>query len=836
MARSQHRRKETVEEPAVARPEWVVAVLGAVFLLSGGAGLVHEVVWARLLGHVFGATSFAVATVLAAFMGGLALGSWWMGRRPPMADRRRLYAFLEVGIGLSALVLPFLLGLVEPFYAWMWRQFQFSFAVFSVLRFFLAGGLLLPPTIMMGATLPALADYLSGLRGRRLGAEWLYTLNLAGAAVGAAAAGFVLMPSLGVWGTVVIGASLNIAIGALVLLLPPLADPPRVGAREAAPRPSGLFLAAAFVSGFLSLATQVAWTRVLVLIVGSTTYAFSAVLLVYLVALGVGSAWASRRGAHTADIRPLLGVMQLLMALAMLAAVYAVNKLPFWYVRLLNVWQPASLPSAVALNVSVVFAILFVPVLFAGTVLPLVLVGALPPSRRGTGAIVGTLYGVNTVGAILGAVLGGFVFVPLLGSARTLAGVSVAGAAMGVVFLLAGERTAWRTAVAFGAGALVLGGALARPEWRPGPLNAGVYEHRRMKLVKSMLSGRDVDVIYHREGPTATVVVTQWKQGQRALSINGRPNASDVPADMPTQVMMAAAPLLLAPRTEEVLVIGWGSGVSAGTALRWPIRRVTAIELEPAVIEASRLFEHVNYQALDDSRLRLYEDDARHMLLASEDTYDVILSEPSHPWVTGVSNLFTREFFELARVRLRPDGVFAQWVQAYEISWETYRSILATFQSVFPEVLVFVPPGTQDCILVGSRRRLRLDLAELDRRWTQEGPRLEADRAGLARPEALLAVAYLGPDAVRTVVRGAPINTDDNMYVEVNGPREMIQAAPEGGRVIPALKAAAAPIETMLTVPDLLLRSRERLGVFVDGLETLERPADRYRTLLDSLG
>src|SRR5438105_15082090 len=190
--RDRRRARRVGEDREAGRAEplaWLVPVLGAVFLLSGSAGLVHEVVWARLLGHVFGATSFAVATVLAAFMGGLALGSWWMGWRPPMADRRRLYAFLEVGIGLSALVLPFLLGLVEPFYAWIWRQFQFSFAVFSVLRFFVAGGLLLPPTIMMGATLPALAEYLAGLRGRRLGAEWLYTLNLAGAALAAAAAG-----------------------------------------------------------------------------------------------------------------------------------------------------------------------------------------------------------------------------------------------------------------------------------------------------------------------------------------------------------------------------------------------------------------------------------------------------------------------------------------------------------------------------------------------------------------------------------------------------------------------------------------------------------------------
>ena len=202
---------------------------------------------------------------------------------------------------------------------------------------------------------------------------------------------------------------------------------------------------------------------------------------------------------------------------------------------------------------------------------------------------------------------------------------------------------------------------------------------------------------------------------------------------------------------------------------------------------------------------------------------------------TGVSNLFTREFFQLARVRLRPDGVFAQWVQAYEISFETYRTILATFQSVFPEVFVFVPPGTQDCILVGSRRRLRLDLAELERRWAEQGVREEGARIGLKRPEYLLAVVYLGPDAVRTIVRGAPLNTDDNMYVEVNGPREMIQAAPSGGHVVPALERAAVPIETMLTDPELLLHSRERLGAFIDGLDQRERPADRYRKLLDGL-
>src|SRR5712691_5009486 len=227
VARRERRRVELEQRRSPRRQAspaaWVLRVLAVAFLVSGGAGLIHEVVWARLLGHLFGATSLAISTVLAAFMGGLALGSHWIGTRSDrFTDRRQTYAWLEIGIGVLALLVPLLLDLVEPLYGWLWRRFHFSFAVFSVLRFVIASAILIAPTMMMGATLPVLADYTAALQGLRLAPEWLYTMNLAGAVLGVAAAGFVLMPRIGVWGTIAAGAGLNLVVGATVLGLPRL--------------------------------------------------------------------------------------------------------------------------------------------------------------------------------------------------------------------------------------------------------------------------------------------------------------------------------------------------------------------------------------------------------------------------------------------------------------------------------------------------------------------------------------------------------------------------------------------------------------------------------------
>jgi len=834
---SRRERRVRQREAERARPQatWEVPALLVVFLLSGGAGLIHEVVWARLLGHLFGATTLAVCTVLAAYMGGLALGSYWIGRRiEGLRDRRRTYALLEIGIGIFALLVPLLLHLTEPLYGAIWRRYHFSFAVLSVFRFVLAGGLLVVPTFMMGATFPVLADYLAGRRERAVAPQWLYAVNLAGAVLGTGVAGFVLMPTLGVWRTIIAGAMVNIGVGLAVLLM---REPATVRAAPPPPagRPSRLLLTVALISGATSMVTQVAWTRVLVLVVGSTTYAFSTMLLVYLVALAAGSAVASRGGARLANVVPALAVMNLLMALCLLGAVYAVDHLPAWYVSLFNVWRPQTIAGMVGVNTIIVFAILFWPVLFAGTVLPLTMIGALPPSARRTGLVVGGIYAINTVGAILGAVLSGFVLVPHLGTERTLLGVVVATGAVGAALALCGERRRWLARAAPAVAALLLVASVVTPDWHQKELNSAVFEIGRLGKDPRRIADPNDQILYHREGSTAAVQVLE-RGGERAIRINGRINASDGVTDMPTQVLLAQLPLVLAPRTDDVFVLGWGSGVTAGAALQSPAKRVTAVELEPAVVEASQFFLRVNHDPLRDPRLHLLQDDARHLLLASPDMYDVMISEPSHPWVAGVANLFTQDFFALAARRLRDDGIFSQWLQGYQISIETFRTILATFQSVFPEVIVFSPSIAADWLLLGSRQPLRFDLLQLEQRWADEATRAENARVGVKRPEYLVAGVYLGPQGVRALTEGARINTDDNMDVEFTAPREMTEKGGESGPVITEYVGSfRAPVESVLADPSVLLDSRDRLQALIAGLEAQGLPTDRYEELLEAL-
>ena len=242
----------------------------------------------------------------------------------------------------------------------------------------------------------------------------------------------------------------------------------------------------------------------------------------------------------------------------------------------------------------------------------------------------------------------------------------------------------------------------------------------------------------------------------------------------------------------------------------------------------------MNHDARDDARLRIYEDDARHILRASEDTYDVMISEPSHPWVTGVADLFTRDFFALAASRLRPDGLFAQWLQGYQISPETFHSILFSFASVFPDVLVYAPPHNADWILVGALGPIRVELAELDRRWMRDGIRTETARVGLGRAEDLLAGIYLGPSRVAEITREGQLNTDDNMFVEFHAPADIRLAY--GARLIAgAVARVAAPVETILTDPDLLLRDPARLQALIDALGRQGRDQAPYRALLASL-
>jgi spermidine synthase len=782
-----------------------VSAIALCFVLSGMTGLIYEVLWARMLGLVFGATTLAVSTVLASFMGGLALGSFLAGG---LADRLRrplrAYGLIEIAIAIYALLIPWLFHLVDLIYAKVWQQLHPNFYVFSLWRFVLSGATLLIPTTLMGATLPVLAAVLMRTRVfKSTSVTRLYTYNLCGAILGTIAAGFFLLARWGLHRTIYVAAILNVLIGLTALLLDQknkerknadsvneMPAERQTPVEQVAELPAVFdqgtmfWLACAFVSGFVTISTQVAWTRVLTMVIGSSTYAFSIVVALFLIGLSLG-AYEIGRKVRSSDLRRTIFKVEIATGLALLLSLGVVNQIPGLLVRAglnLNVGTWGSL---LTLQIVCAALLILLPAILMGTVMPVVLVCASGSRSEASVRLVGRSYAVNTLGAILGAFCTGFILIPRTGTRFTIL------LAAALCFLIAGiafpaitptkDRDVVRAFAIGGAVAVILISFFVAPRLNLNELSIGAYDSLVRVLAKSREQGSESEaakpaagrheLLMYEEGPTSTVSVRRdWDI--TALAINGRTNASDG-EDMATQVMLAQLPILLAPSIKNGLIVGFASGVSAGAILESPIESVTCVELEPATVSASRFFEHVNNHPLNDPRLHLVIDDARTYLRGSPERYDLIMSEPSHPWVPGVANLFTEEFFQLGRQRLNDGGMFVQWLQVYQLSNESLLSVLATFQMVFPHVMVFRVGGTaqgKDLVLVGSQVPLTLDRIA----GRMRDPRISAELARVGmKTEADVRAWYVCDETrLAPATSGAVINTDDNMHVETTAPRE----------------------------------------------------------------
>lgn len=784
----------------------VLRIVAACFVLSGATGLIYEVLWARMLGLVFGATTLAVSTVLAAFMGGLALGSALAGRLANRVQRPvRAYGLLEIGIAVYALAVPLLFSVVDNLYAVIWQNFHPSFFVFSLWRFLLSCVMLLVPTTLMGATLPLLTAALGRSAGpRTTSITKLYTRNLAGAICGCVAAGFLLLPILGVRTTIYTASLINILIGVVAILgdrrskvTGPKAEPTNPTPEETEDDGSlvdrGLgstrfWLFAAFVSGFVTISIQVAWTRILAMIIGSSTYAFSIVVALFLLGLSAGAFLIGRR-EQAAGLRTTLMKVELFTAISLILSLVVVNRIPG---LLITTGLRLNIGSWVGLLVLQIFSVTLLvlfPAFLMGTVMPLVLVWTGRHAAGESVKLVGRSYAVNTVGAIAGAFAAGFFLIPKINTRFTI----VFAAALCVVVAAVAyepkgegrDRDIGRGLAAGGAVAVIVLMFFFAPRMNLADLSIGAFDSLVRVIAKTR--GETADhasrqnqteihsLLMYEEGPTSTVSVRQdWDV--ISMAINGRTNASDR-EDMSTQVMLGQLPLLLAPRTKNALVVGYATGVTAGSMLQSSVENLECVELEPATVRGSRFFEHVNNKPLNDPRMHLIIDDARTYLRVTPQRYDIIVSEPSHPWVPGVANLFTREFFELGRDRLADEGVFVQWLQIYQLSTESLRSVLGTFHNVFPHVLVFRVEGAtkgKDLLLIGSRSPLAIDqlMARGGERMRDGRVSTELARVNI-RSEADLRAWYVCDEShLGPAVAGAMINTDDNMHIETTVPRE----------------------------------------------------------------
>ena len=762
-------------------------LIGLCFILSGATGLIYEVLWARMLGLVFGATTLAVSTVLAAFMGGLALGSALAGKLARRIKRPILiYGMMEIGIAVYALLVPLLFRLIDHLYVLIWQQLHLGYFTFSLWRFVLSGLVLLVPTTLMGATLPVLAAALVRLSSDSNSITRLYACNLAGAILGTLAAGFVLLPALGVRMTIAVAAVLNVIVGVIAILLQHRtnahsehpADP--VDPENPENPVTNFWYFAALTSGFVTISAQVSWTRTLTMIIGSSTYAFSIVVALFLIGLAVG-AWLVARKDRSPRLRSAILTVEAVTGLSLLLSLFVLNKIPSLLINLGLRLHISSWAGLLALQILSATLLILVPAVLMGLVMPLVLVWA--SSDRATAvARVGRSYAVNTIGAIAGAFITGFILIPRTSTRFTLLFAAICCVVVSCfAYQPIGRDPAWKRSAAIGLiPVLTIVLFIVAPRMNLADLSIGAYDslvrvlaQTREGVKETESAGPNVhELLMYDEGPTATVSVRR-DQNTVSMAINGRTNASDSIYDMPTQVMLGQLPVLIAPKIDNGLIIGYATGVTVGAMLQSPVQSVTCVELEPGTIAGSQFFNHVNNRPLDDPRANLIIDDARTFLRVTPNRYDMIVSEPSHPWVPGVANLFTQEFFEFGRARLSDEGVWVQWIQIYQLSTESLRSVLATYQKVFPHVLVFRVGGLsngKDLLLVGSNRHLNLD--RLTERF--KDPRMAAELALVdLKSESDIRSWYVCDESrLGPAVAGAKINTDDNMHIEMTVPRE----------------------------------------------------------------
>lgn len=762
----------------------------ALFLIayacSGLAGLIYEVTWTRLLTLYVGHTTAAASTVVAAFLAGLAIGAAVGGRvASTLAPRRSLHAYvgLELTVALCALLLPLELRLFAPALTSAYNNGD-SGALFGVMRILSCSVMVLIPAFALGATFPMAIRWFA----RRSDApaspsSTLYFVNTAGAAAGAMLAGFVLIPRIGMSGSVDVAMAASIlaatCVAAVSLVAKDVTDEPVRTSRESSVPPARATVVASprlaitilGVSGFAALVHEIAWTRILSLILGPTTYAFAAALAAVITGVAVGSgagAWlVSRHAARAA------GMLAFTLGLAAVTAGWTYSaagaRLPMIVAR--EVAEFTDFDRLLMRGVLLTIALILPTSACLGAAFPMALALADDRAHAAPGRF-GLVYAVNTIGSVLGSIVAGFLLIPLFGLQVTLWVVSGVLIAATLALVASGSLSGpsrWAgTAVAIVSAALVV----TSPPWDRELLASGVYMYapyvpKDLDLETQLKAG---ELLYYKEGAAATVSVKKLT-GTTTLAVDGKTDASNR-GDMLTQKLIAHLPLLMHRDPREVFIIGLGSGMTAGAALAHSITRADVIEISPEVVQASDFFKAENRHVLADPRTHLIVGDGRSHLALSSRRYDVIVSEPSNPWIAGVSSLFTREFFESAKARLAPGGIICQWVNAYNINEADLKSVVATFTAVFPDGTVWLV-GADDVLLLATQEPIDDAVARVTSRMAQPNVKDDLAGIGITDPFSMLSLYIGGGAALNGFTDGAAVFSDDRMTLEFTAPREL---------------------------------------------------------------
>jgi len=831
-----------------------------IFFISGACGLIYQVLWVRMLGLIFGNTTYAVSTILAGFMAGLALGSWWFGKyidRSTGAQEHRstspmkVYAFLMLGIGVYCAFTPLLFGIVQKIYVLFGSEQITSGSTFLV--FAMSFTVILIPTFLMGGTLPVLTKWVSAenaeeSQSTRKGIGYsvgiLYSVNTWGAVIGAFLTGYVLIMILGVRGTLYLASAVNVVIAGIVFMLSKnvAADfslrnneerNPKVAATtdnsylseqsggQGLPITGNLILIAIAISGFTALTYEVVWTRVLSMILGSSVYAFATMLCAFLAGIALGSMIyakiLARRKSHPERSEgshrffagaqndrmqmASFGFIQAGIGISVLLLIPIFAILPMGYLKIFMAFG-SSFAGFQFMQFLLVFGIMLIPTTLFGITIPLacrIYSGGKspfnPPLSKGEigglsiGSSVGNVYAANTIGAVLGSILAGFILIPLIGLQKTITLIAMINVILAVILLNSGlkERKWQRGLIISFLLFFTIPYALAVPDWNKKVIGSGIYSYaaeyrdeisvdpdKKGKIFKLIAERRDI--LYYKEATHFTVSVVKNRFSEvRSLKIDGKADASnDIRADMSTQILSAHLPMILHSAPENVLVVGLASGVTLGSVTRWKnLKEIDCVDIEPAMIEASRFFDEWNNRPLEDKRVEIIINDARNYLLTTKKKYDIIISEPSNPWMSGCAPLFTQNYFKQVQASLTSGGLFCMWLQGYRLRPEDYRMILGTLKTVFSDISIW-EGSVSDTLLIAGNEKLSIDMEQLKSRISHPAVKEDLSRCHMEKPFNFLAGFIAGEKGVmRMCENNSRINSDGYPHLEFSAGKTM---------------------------------------------------------------
>lgn len=769
---------------------WPVLLLG---FLSGAVALGYEILWTRQLLNLFGSTTTATASMLAAFMAGMALGAGLAARASPsLRHPLRTYAMIEGGLALYGLGISGVIDFASTLFPAGHVVWADVFDATLALRAIGHSIVLLLPTALMGAALPVLAKALQirgAVRPRHLAT--LYGMNTLGGAAGVFGTGFGLLPAVGATHSQIALSALAFIIAGTALAVDAgLGAMPRIDRAFERNQPdvaaSGVgpfhLRLAIVLSGVAALGYEVIWTRILVLVMGSSVYAFTMMLGTYILGLAAGGFWIGRYIDRLWSPVTVLQHLQFAIAATSLLGIWLFGHLPT--IALAGLSSFGTTPLEIALvNFGVAALMVFAPTFLIGAALPVAARSLQrgPPER---GRELGTAFGWAALGHVGGILITAAVLIPAIGLQNGILALAAANVAAGLAFLVGQADRARGNMLAVAVVVVSLGtAAWLTPRWNATLMTSGVY--RQAPAYLNLLGSWEglarafarYKTLFYGEGSEAVVSVfeTPTLSGRRhiVLAIDGKVDAS-TGADMSTQVLSGHLPMLYRPAAKRALVIGLASGVTVGSLLKHPVEQIDVVEIESKVVQASKEFDTFSGAPLKDPRVNVVVEDGRHYLRTTQAAYDVIVSEPSNPWLSSSARLFTREFFLLARHRLVADGVLVQWIPLYGLSQVQFAALLRTLTGVFPNVVLF-HVSSSDLVAVASRTPLEFSFKGLQKVFAQQSVKDDLQRVGIGSVEALAARWIADSAALAATLGPGPLNTDDNGLLEFGSPWYVLQ-------------------------------------------------------------